>query len=530
MIGRVSDRHMLESLQRVTDAALAYLPADDLLTELLERISEILHVDTAAILLLEPSGEMLRARAAKGIEEEVEQGVRIPVGAGFAGRIAATREAFAIADVDHADIHNPILRQKGIRSLLGVPLLVSGRVLGVLHVGTLTPRVFDDGDRELLQLAGDRAAIAIEHAQLFEQRRIAETLQRRLLPQELPAIAGVELACRYLPAAGSSLGGDWYDVFELPGGRVGLAVGDVVGHGVGAAAVMAQLRSALRAYAIEEHPPATVVDAVNRMMWEIGPIAMTTLAYGVLDPAEETLELTIAGHPPPLLVAADGTADYLPLQGTMALGASQVSAYRSQTVPFPAGTMLVLYTDGLVERRGASIDDGLERLQALGSGVETVDRVCIDIVDRLILDEPEDDVAVIAARLPPLSADLHTRWPAQPEALVAVRHLLRRWLRFHGASDNEAYEILVATQEACANAVEHAYGPGRAHFEVDAEHRAARIRVTVRDQGRWRPPRGSHRGRGLVLMRSLMETVDVEHSGDGTVVVLARTLGPADAA
>ena len=520
---------MLEALQRVTDAALAYLPADELLPELLERISAILDVDTAAILLLEPGGDVLRARAAKGIEEEVEQNVRIPVGRGFAGRVAQSRTAVTIEDVDHADILNPILRKKGIRSLLGVPLLVSGRVLGVLHVGSLTTRVFSDEDRELLQLAADRAAIAIEHAQLFEQRRIAETLQRRLLPQDLPAIAGLELACRYLPAAGSSLGGDWYDVFELPGGRVVLAVGDVVGHGVAAASVMAQLRTALRAYAIEEHPPALVVEAVNRMMWELGPRAMTTLAYVVLDPAEETLDLVLAGHPPPLMIS-DGSAEYLPLQGGMALGASPTSTYGSQTVRYPAGMMLVLYTDGLVERRGEAIDDGLDRLRGLGTGVADVDDVCEGIVDRMLVDDPDDDVAVLAARLPPLSEDLHTRWPAQPEALVAVRHLLRRWLRAHGAADAEEYEILVACQEACANAVEHAYGPGRAHFEVNAEHRSSRIRVTIRDHGRWRPPRGAHRGRGLVLMRSLMETVDVEHGDAGTVVVLERTLGSATAA
>ena len=521
---------MLHALQRVTDAALAYLPADELLVELLERISEILHVDTAAILLLEPNGEMLRARAAKGIEEEVEQGVRIPVGRGFAGRVAASRAAVTIEDVDHADILNPILRQKGIRSLLGVPLLVTGRVLGVLHVGSLTRRLFTAEERELLQLAADRAAIVIEHAQLFEQRRIAETLQRRLLPQELPSIAGLELACRYLPAAGSSLGGDWYDVFELAGGRVVLAVGDVVGHGVLAAASMAQMRTALRAYAAEGHPAGAVVEAVNRMMLDLGPTAMTTLAYGVLDPADETFELVLAGHPPPLLIDEHGTARFLPLQGAMALGASQTSTYRSHSVPFPAGSMLVLYTDGLVERRDAAIDDGLERLRALGEQVEDVERVVADIVDTMVEDEPADDVAVIAARLPPLTGELRTTWPAQPEALVAVRSLLRRWLLAHGASDHEAYEILVATQEACANAVEHAYGPGRAHFEVDASHRDARICLTVRDRGRWREPRGTHRGRGIMLMRSLMERVDVDHGKDGTVVVLERTLAAADAA
>jgi anti-sigma regulatory factor (Ser/Thr protein kinase) len=521
---------MLHALQRVTDAALAYLPADELLVELLERITAILHVDTAAILLLEPNGEMLRARAAKGIEEEVEQGVRIPVGRGFAGRVAASRTAVVIEDVDDADIFNPILRQKGIRSLLGVPLLVTGRVLGVLHVGSLTHRPFTEEDRELLQLAADRAAIAIEHAQLFEQRRVAETLQRRLLPQELPAIAGLELACRYLPAAGASLGGDWYDVFELPGGRIVLAVGDVVGHGVEAAASMAQLRSALRAYASEGHPPAAVVDAVNRMMLDLGPTSMTTLAYAVLDTADETIELVLAGHPPPLLVDEDGTAHYVPLQGAMALGASQTSTYRTKTVPFPSGTMLVLYTDGLIERRDESIDEGLERLRLLGENVDEVDRVCTDVVDGMLESEPPDDVAVVAARLPSLTGELRTTWPAQPEALVAVRHLLRRWLLAHGASEHEAYEILVAAQEACANAVEHAYGPGRAHFDVNASHRDTTIRVIIRDHGRWREPRGTHRGRGIALMRSLMEHVDVDHADDGTVVVLERKLATADAA
>jgi serine phosphatase RsbU (regulator of sigma subunit)/anti-sigma regulatory factor (Ser/Thr protein kinase) len=521
---------MLEALQRVTDAALAYLPADELLTELLDRITAILDVDTAAILLLEPSGEMLRARAAKGIEEEVEQNVRIPVGRGFAGRVAASQAAVTIEDVDHADILNPILRQKGIRSLLGVPLLVTGRVLGVLHVGSLTQRTFTDRDRELLQLAADRAAIAIEHAQLFEERRIAETLQRQLLPQELPAIAGLELACRYLPAAGTSLGGDWYDAFTLSGGRVALAVGDVVGHGVAAAAVMAQLRTALRAYAAEGHPPGVVVESVNRLMWNLGPTAMTTLAYSVLDPAEEELELIVAGHPPALLIAGDGTARYLPLQGAMALGASQGSRYRSQTLPFAAGSTLVLYTDGLVERRGTSIDTGLERLRANCEGIDEVDELCVHVLDSMVAGEPADDVALVAARLPPLADDLRTTWPARPESLVAVRHALRRWLRIHGASEQEAYDILVACQEACANAVEHAYGPGRAHFEVDASHRAARISVTVRDRGRWREPRGSHRGRGISLMRSLMEHVQVDHGERGTVVVLERGLAPADAA
>jgi signal transduction histidine kinase len=163
----------LRRLQALTDAALAHLELDALLPTLLLRTREILEVDTCAVLLLDEETNELVARAAVGIEEEVERGVRIPVGGGFAGRVAADRKAVILDDVDHADILNPILREKGIKSMLGVPLLAGGRLLGVLHVGVLEYRAFDDGDIELLQFAGDRAAIAIEHARAFEAERMA---------------------------------------------------------------------------------------------------------------------------------------------------------------------------------------------------------------------------------------------------------------------------------------------------------------------------------------------------------------------
>jgi GAF domain-containing protein/anti-sigma regulatory factor (Ser/Thr protein kinase) len=518
-------RQRLESLERVTDAALAYMGEDELLSELLARLTAVLQTDSAAILMLDASRETLRPRAATGLEAEAERGFTIPVGAGFAGRIAAERRAIVIPDVEAAEVLNPIVREKGIRSLLGVPLLVEGRPIGVLHVGSLTPRNFTAEDTELLQLAADRAAPAIENARLFEQRRVAEVLQRALLPSELPAIAGLEVASRYVPAAGTSLGGDWYDVFELPESRIALAVGDVVGHGVTAAAVMAQLRTALRAYAAEGHAAASVVSSVDHLMWQLGPSAMTTLVYVVLDPLEETLEVVTAGHLPPLLIDPDGEARFVSLEGGLPLGISQAGKYHSMVLPFPAGTAIVLYTDGLVERRGTPIDTGLEQLRAIGAGSADVERLCTDALDGLLPSAPADDVALVAARIPPLQDDLHTTWPATSEALVGVRRLLRRWLASHGAVREEAYDIVVACQEACANAVEHAYGPGHAYFDVTAEHREARIRVTVRDHGRWRPPRGSHRGRGVPLMRALMERVDVEHGDDGTVVVLERTLG-----
>ena len=171
----IQDADRLPKLQALTDAALAHLELDALLPTLLLRVREILGVDTCAVLLLDEETDELVARAAVGIEEEVEQGVRIPVGGGFAGRVAADRQPVILDDVDHADVLNPILREKGIKSMLGVPLLVGGRVLGVLHVGMLVHRVFDEGDVELLQLAADRAAIAIEHARAFEAERQART-------------------------------------------------------------------------------------------------------------------------------------------------------------------------------------------------------------------------------------------------------------------------------------------------------------------------------------------------------------------
>ena len=175
----------VERLQAVTEAGLAHLALDDLLDTLVTRARDLLGADTAAILLLDDRGENLVARAAKGLEEEVERGVTIPIGRGFAGRVVADRRSITIDDVDHADILNPLLREKGVRSLLGVPLIVEGRALGVLHVGTLTPRRFDQADSELLQAAGDRAALAIEHARLFEQERRAREAAEARAPAAL---------------------------------------------------------------------------------------------------------------------------------------------------------------------------------------------------------------------------------------------------------------------------------------------------------------------------------------------------------
>jgi serine phosphatase RsbU (regulator of sigma subunit)/anti-sigma regulatory factor (Ser/Thr protein kinase) len=519
---------LLAELQRIVDATLAHLAIDELLAELLNRIVEIVSADTAAFLLLEDDGKVLRARAAKGIEEEVEQGVRLPVGPGFAGRIAAERRAIFIPDVDHGDILNPILRQKGIRSLLGVPLVVQDRVIGVLHVGSLTPREFTEDDATLLQLAGDRAALAIEHAQSLEQRRLAEALQRMLLPQDLAGIAGIEVAARYMPAAQAArLGGDWYDLFPLDRGRIGVAIGDVVGRGLPAAALMAQLRTALRAYALDGHEPAAVIERVSRLLSYLSPGTMTTAGYVALDPEAGLATVVSAGHPPPLLIAPDGTAQFLQVEGDPAMGVSAMTRFRSHECPMPAGATLLLYTDGVVEVRGESIDEGLERLRRLAErhAGDRVEALCDTVIRELVAaGRPSDDVALLAVRVTEMGDRLHETWPAHAGSLVDVRQLLRRWLRHHGAADDEAYDITVACQEACANAVEHAYAPGGQTFEIDASCTDGTVEIVVSDHGQWRDPRGVNRGRGLPLMRNLMGDVDVRSGEQGTSIVMRRAL------
>jgi len=517
----------LRDLRSVTDAALAHLSLEDLLNELLGRVVVILDADTAAILLLEDDDSTLVARAAKGLEEEVERGVRIPVGQGFAGRIAATRQPVQIENLDRAEVLNPILREKGLRSLLGVPLVVEGGVIGVMHVGTLTERNFSDEDVELLQSAGDRAALAISSRLTERERSLADALQGSLLPQlpELPAIA---LAGRYLPAGSAQLGGDWYDAFQLPDGTLGMAIGDVVGRGFYAAAVMGQLRSGLRAYALDGLTPGDVLGRLSRLLRQLEPGRTATVLYLVLDPYAGSLVVSSAGHPPPLITGEGDGPAFVELTGSAPLGATRHPTYEEREHSLEPGSTLILYTDGLVERAGESLDAGFERLRAVVEGrTEDVDQLGARLVDELLPEGPtEDDAALILARALPLSDSLRTQLPADLESIPLVRRLLGRWLYEAGATEAQAEDLALATSEACANAIEHAYGPGAGTLEVSGSiSPSGEAMVAVRDFGSWRPPRGANRGRGLPIMEGLTDSVEVVREEGGTTVQLSRRLG-----
>ena len=516
----------LAALSRVTDAVLAHLQVDDLLKELLERVTEAMSTDTAAVLLLDEAGRELIARAAKGLEEEVERGVRIPVGQGFAGRITSERRPIVLERVDHQTVLNPVLLEKGVRSLLGVPLIVERRVLGVLHVGTLVPRHFDEDDVALLQRVGDRAALALEHARLYERERAAaEELQRSLMPQRLPELVDVRLSARYRPARqATAVGGDWYDAIPLGPGRLGLVVGDVVGHGLEAASSMGALRSALRAYALLGLEPAEVIRRLDRFAWTLEPRPMGTVAYGIADTDGGVLRLASAGHPPPVLRTPDGRAQLLEAR-SVPLGVSPWATPAECEVELERGSTLLLYTDGVVERRDEPLEDGLERLRAVCEAAPpTPEGICDAVLAAFVSQATPDDVALLAVQPLPVAARLELDLPAEPAVLSSVRRAVDLWLTQAGAGRDDIEAVRLACTEACANAIEHAYGPAPAQFRVEGAFDGPTARLEVRDFGRWRAPRGRGRGRGLRFIEEVMDGVEVRRDEHGTAVRMSRQL------
>ncbi|HEX6420139.1 MAG TPA: GAF domain-containing SpoIIE family protein phosphatase [Acidimicrobiales bacterium] len=389
----------LRDIEALTDSRLALLGVEDMLVELLDRVVGVLRADTAAVLLLdEDTGELI-ATAARGIEEEVYQGVRIPLGHGFAGRVAASRQAVVVDDLDTAEVVNPLLRGRGLRSLLGVPLLAGGDLIGVLHVGTLVPRHFTDDDVDLLRMAADRVALATRASMTRGERAAARRLQRSLLPGRLPAVAGIEVAVRYSAGGAGDVGGDWYDMFVHPSGLVCVTVGDVVGRGLRAAVIMGRIRNALRAYALlDDCDPAAALDLVDRQLQHFEPGEMATAVVAVLEPSHERLHVTLAGHPAPVLAPPGGDATYLDLPVDPPLGAVRAARRHVTPVDLPPGALVSFYTDGLVERRGEVITEGLARLcEAVTAG--PAEQVCTRVMARLVgAEPPADDVALLVLR------------------------------------------------------------------------------------------------------------------------------------
>ncbi|MGH4006812.1 MAG: ATP-binding SpoIIE family protein phosphatase [Pseudonocardiaceae bacterium] len=521
-----ADDYRLRRVESVTDSALAHLDVEDLLVELLDRVRELLAVETATVLLLDSFSQQLVATAARGIEAVVRQGIRIPMGKGFAGRVAAEKRPVIIERVDHTNVLYTIFRDHGICSLLGVPMLSSGTVIGVLHVGTLTPRRFTDDDVRLLQIVADRVASATQSRRAEIERTAAAVLQRSLLPAQLPVVPGLELAARYVPAENGGVSGDWYDVFTLPTNWLCIVIGDVVGRGLAAADVMGRLRSALRAYALLGGDPAEVLGRLDQQVQHFEPEMMATVLLAMFEPSFERLHLSSAGHPPPVFALPDQPAALLDVPCDHPVGVPGGLRRRATTINLPPGALLCFYTDGLVESRATSLEAGLERLcDSVMAG--PVDSVCRKVMANLVgSDPPGDDVAVLALRrqdsgeIGPLDLVV----PALPWSLRDIRVAVRRWLSAVGAAPCAVADLLVAVGEACTNAVEHAYGPSGGTVRVHMELQLPDVLATVRDTGRWRLPRSEGRGRGTLFMRNCSDDLRIDHGPTGTNVVIRRSL------
>ncbi len=367
--------------------------------------------------------------------------------------------------------------------------------------------------------------------ELVEQQHIAHTLQRSLLPESLPEIPGVSMAVRYFPGSkGLEVGGDWYDAFQLPGGELALVVGDVVGRGLKAASTMGQLRIALRAYALQGMPPKDVLRELTRLTETLPEAETATLVYAIFRPDTGELTYSCAGHPPPLLIRPDGKATYLEEGRCPPLGIPELE-FMVGTATLEPGSVLMLYTDGLVERRGEALDDGLNALarvaEASMSGTGDLEVAASEVVDTMGAGgDLEDDMALLVLSVGK-AAEHRFRFhgPAEPERLTSLRQSFARWLRRAGADEEETHDLVLAVTEAASNVVIHAYGSEIGTFEVEAARTGDLLSVGVHDQGTWRARRSRIGGRGLKLMQSLVESVRIESDGKGTSVRLLRHLG-----
>jgi len=375
-------------------------------------------------------------------------------------------------------------------------------------------------DLELARELAARLATAIDNAQRFmRERRVARSFQTALLPTAFPSLAGRTFHAAYAPATDEAeVGGDWYDAFDLPDGRIAMSIGDVAGHGLEAAVVMGEVRQTFRVAAMENRNPGAVLDMANRLLLLRPQPTMVTAIFGTYD--GRTFEYASAGHPPPILGTTEGNVEQLPIGG-IPLGVDGAQGRPSWTVTIPPGSMLVLYTDGLIESK----HDVVGGEQALLAAVrdEMADRRADpagSIRERVLGDRRNiDDVAILtfAVEEAPMP-EVDVRYSAAPVAARLVRQSIGRFASDAGLTDEQNFALNVAIGEAVNNVIEHAYLRTPGSFRVCARKEDRTIVCSVEDEGSWRRARREGRGHGLAIIRSLMDGVEVNLTQKGTVV------------
>lgn len=419
-------------------------------------------------------------------------------------------------DLRHGPILTPVADRTGAGILLEFP---TGPLALWIDLGENRP--FTGEDQLLLSLLAGHLAQGLQRAhQIDQQRETAIALQRAILgPSQLPE----GFAVRYEPATQPlEVGGDWYDTVTLPDGRIGIVVGDCVGRGLEAASVMGQLRSACRALMLQDASPARTLMALDQFAAGVPGAACTTVFCGVLDTDTGQLTYSSAGHPPGILVHPEGTTRLLEDGRSLPLAVRPGKPRPEGSCAIPARSTLLLYTDGLVERRRRPLSAGIDQAsEALQDGRGTaVDVLATDVMSRLApVDGYDDDVALLLYRHP---APLEMSFPAESSQLAPVRKTLRSWLDQCDLPPSTVQNVLVAAGEACANAIEHGHrdAPGDV-IHIRAEAFVDNLHLTIADSGCWKAPQpelNTHRGRGMGLMRALMQRVTVTPGPSGTTV------------
>ncbi|MGH2629191.1 MAG: SpoIIE family protein phosphatase [Actinomycetota bacterium] len=490
-----------------------------------------------SISLLDETGSELRLLSHAGFDEASAGGWDVlPIGERLPGADAVReRAAIYLGDRDAIADRYPdqleVSRRAGDRAWAALPLMHGVEPLGLLFVNFVDPQPFDDPQRLSLETMADRAASAIDRARKYTHEHVvAVTLQHSLLPADLVSRPSVKIATRYEAGAeGLDVGGDWYDAVGLPDGRIALTVGDVVGRGLAAAATMGHLRSALRALALRGAGPSDVLQGLDDFAQAASGTHMATVAYAELQPTTGELTYACAGHPPPVLLPRSGRPRLLEDGRSPMLEVQPGDQPRSSaTVRLSEGDAIVLYTDGLTERRDEPLETGLHRLlEALaGAGGSEPEAICDLLLHRVAAPGSRvDDVALLCARFQGVTSHVVTV-PARAEALATVRAAVDAWLEDLHPPSALREDLVLAVSEASANAVEHAYRRGRTG-EITIEGTKGRdVVLRVIDRGSWRGSGGDpSRGRGMHIMRSLVNDMEVERRADGTTIILRRSLG-----
>ncbi|WP_172381421.1 SpoIIE family protein phosphatase [Streptomyces sp. MNP-20] len=439
----------------------------------------------------------------------------------------------------------PHIEHLGITAAAYLPLIAQARPIGALGLLYQDRTGFTDEERNVIVALGSSIAQSLQRAMFYEQEKdLAQGLQQAMLPRTIPGVPGADIAVRYRSAAlGRDVGGDWYDVIPLPGGRVGAVIGDVQGHDTHAAAVMGQLRIVLRAYAAEGHTPATVVARASGFLHELDTDRFATCLYAEADLSTGVVQLVRAGHIDPLLQLTDGTCRRVPVEGGLPLGLSAEFGrldYPVTTLELDPGQTLLLYTDGLVEEPGADLDDGTRALAELVStGPRDLERLADLLCGSVDDGRGDDDTALLLLRRVAVDAprsggrlQQHVA-PGDPDGLAEARHMIRAAVRAWGAR-GRADEIELAADELITNALMHTDGPAVVTLRV-VSGADRRLRVDVEDSSSALPrlreaSDDGVSGRGLLLVDRLADVWGVDSRGSGKCVWCEFVVPARDAA